>query len=81
MASNQTPKAPEFDSKLPFMLYGTAFKEEKTAELTQMAITHGFTGLDTANYPTAYNEPMAGDAIAASLQSGIRRSALFVCPY
>lgn len=39
---------------------------------------NGFAGADTASYPTAYDEPLAGDGIAAALKSGIKRSDLFV---
>ena len=65
--------------KTPLLLYGTAWKDNKTAELTERAVKDGFTGLDTANYPTAYDESLTGDGIAATLKSGIKRSDLFVC--
>lgn len=65
--------------KTPILLYGTAWKEDKTAELTKTAVVNGFAGVDTANYPTAYDEPLTGDGIAAALKSGIKRSDLFVC--
>ncbi|KAF4959030.1 hypothetical protein FGADI_1908 [Fusarium gaditjirri] len=64
--------------KVPLLLYGTAWKEEETSELTEKALKHGFTGLDTANYPTAYNEPLTGVGLAAGLGSGLNREDLFV---
>lgn len=64
--------------KTPLLLYGTAWKEDMTAKLTQTALENGFTGVDTANYPTAYNEPLTGDGIAAALEAGLKRSDLFV---
>lgn len=63
---------------VPLLIYGTAFKEERTGELSREALENGFTGLDSANYPTAYNEPLAGDGIEASLKTGIKREDLFV---
>ncbi|KAF5228608.1 hypothetical protein FAUST_10976 [Fusarium austroamericanum] len=63
---------------VPLLLYGTAWKEEKTSELTEKALKHGFKGLDTANYPTAYNEPLTGIGLSAGLDSGLNRNDLFV---
>lgn len=68
------------EPKASLLLYGTAWKEDKTARLTETAILSGFTCVDTANYPTAYNEQLTGEGIAAALNSGIRRGDLFVCP-
>ncbi|KAL6881402.1 NADP-dependent oxidoreductase domain-containing protein [Trichoderma novae-zelandiae] len=65
-------------SKAALLLYGTAWKEEKTAHFTETAILSGFAGVDTANYPTAYDERLTGDGIAAALKSGIKRSDLFI---
>lgn len=63
---------------VPLLIYGAAFKEGRTAELVQEALENGFTGLDSANYPTAYDEPLTGDGIEASLKTGIKREDLFV---
>jgi diketogulonate reductase-like aldo/keto reductase len=64
--------------KTSLLLYGTAWKGDKTAHLTETAILSGFTCVDTANYPTAYDEQRTGDGIAAALASGTKRSDLFV---
>jgi diketogulonate reductase-like aldo/keto reductase len=64
--------------KTPLLMYGTAWKEEKTADLTETAFKLGFTAVDTANYPTGYNEPLTGDGIQAALKSGLKREDLFV---
>ncbi|CAK7235398.1 hypothetical protein SCUCBS95973_009256 [Sporothrix curviconia] len=70
MADTNTPAA---------LVYGTAWKEDKTAELTEEAIKQGFIVVDTANYPTAYNEPLTGDGIAAAIEKGVvKRSDLFI---
>lgn len=34
--------------------------------------------MDTANYPTAYDEPLTGDGIAAALKADLKRSDLCV---
>ncbi|KAI1342872.1 putative aldo-keto reductase [Xylariaceae sp. FL0016] len=65
-------------SNVPLQLYGTAWKEDKTAELTSTALSQGFKGLDTANYPTAYEETLTGQGIAAALKSGIKREDIFI---
>jgi diketogulonate reductase-like aldo/keto reductase len=70
---------PRSNPQVPLLIYGTAWKEESTGKLSQEALENGFTGLDTANYPTAYNEPLTGDGIEASLKTGIKREHLFVC--
>lgn len=43
-----------------------------------MALGLGFKGVDTANFPAAYNEPQTGEAISAAIKSGIKRENLFV---
>ncbi|KAJ0336349.1 hypothetical protein COL922a_008049 [Colletotrichum nupharicola] len=64
--------------RIPLLLYGTAWKEDKTAELTATALKAGFCGIDTANYPTSYNEALAGDGISEALASGVKREDLFI---
>lgn len=73
-----TPSSLTNNSK-PLLLYGTARKENRTSFLTETALNIGFTGIDTANYPTSYNEPHTGVGIARALKSGvIKREDLFV---
>jgi len=40
----------------PAFLYGTAWKEERTAALTELAVRSGFRGIDTANQRRHYFE-------------------------
>lgn len=61
--------------RVPALLYGTAWKEERTAELTRLALTTGFVGIDTANQRKHYVEAAVGEGIAAA---GVPRSDLFV---
>jgi diketogulonate reductase-like aldo/keto reductase len=50
---------------IPDFLYGTAWKEDRTAALTELAIKSGFRGIDTANQRRHYFEAGVGQALAA----------------
>jgi diketogulonate reductase-like aldo/keto reductase len=64
---------------IPTLLYGTAWKEERTAPLTEMAIRAGFRGIDTANQRKHYFEAGVGDALSAAYRAGIvKRSDIFL---
>jgi diketogulonate reductase-like aldo/keto reductase len=60
---------------VPALMYGTAWKEERTRPLTAAALAAGFRAVDTANQRKHYFEAAVGEAIAAS---GIARSDLFL---
>ncbi len=64
--------------KMPPIIYGTAWKKERTAELVEKAVLAGFRGIDTACQPKHYNEPMVGEALGRLKGQGIDREALFV---
>ena len=49
----------------PRLLYGTAWKEDETQRLTELALRQGFRGIDTANQRRHYHEAAVGQAIAA----------------
>jgi len=55
----------------PSFLYGTAWKEERTQALTDLALRAGFRGIDTANQPRHYFERGVGDALAAAYRAGL----------
>ena len=64
---------------VPRLVYGTAWKEERTEALTAQALAAGFRGVDTANQRKHYFEAGAGAAIRAALKSGaVRREDLFI---
>ncbi len=63
---------------MPAILYGTAWKKDRTATLVQQAIEQGFRGIDTACQPKHYHEPGVGEGIAASLATGVRRADLYL---
>jgi len=64
---------------VPSFLYGTAWKEERTAALTELAIRTGFRGIDTANQRRHYFESGVGEGLAAAYRAGVvTRSDLFL---
>ena len=72
MPSEQTINVPPF-------LYGTAWKEERTPALVELAVRIGFRGIDTANQRRHYWEAGVGQALAAVYREGlVSRSDLFL---
>jgi diketogulonate reductase-like aldo/keto reductase len=66
-------------ASVPNFLYGTAWKEERTAALTDMAIRAGFRGIDTANQRRHYFEEGVGEGLATAYRAGIvSRNDLFL---
>ncbi|CEK09724.1 aldo/keto reductase family protein [Legionella hackeliae] len=55
---------------IPFMLYGTAWKEQNTAKLTCEALQAGFEGIDTANQRKHYFE----EGVGLGLQEFLKNS-------
>lgn len=55
--------------KVPNFFYGTAWKEERTAPLTEQALTAGFLAIDTANQRKHYFEEAVGQGIQNFLNS------------
>ncbi|CAB9519404.1 Deoxymugineic acid synthase 1 [Seminavis robusta] len=68
------------DLSMPRMLYGCAWKKEKTKKLVLKALRNGFRGFDTAAQPKHYFEAGAGEALAEFLaeQNDLKREDLFV---
>ena len=64
--------------KMPRLIYGTAWKKERTADLVVKAIQAGFKGIDTACQPKHYDEPLVGAALHRLKDHGIEREALFL---
>jgi diketogulonate reductase-like aldo/keto reductase len=64
---------------VPDFLYGTAWKEDRTAALTELALRTGFRGIDTANQRRHYFEAAVGQGLAAAYRAGVvTREALFL---
>src|SRR5207248_2915417 len=51
---------------VPRFLYGTAWKEQETRRLTELALRQGFRRVDTANQRRHYDESAVGQAVAAA---------------
>jgi diketogulonate reductase-like aldo/keto reductase len=72
MPIEQSPRVPEF-------LYGTAWKEDRTQALSELALRAGFRGIDTANQRRHYFEAGVGLALAAGYREGlVSRADLFL---
>jgi diketogulonate reductase-like aldo/keto reductase len=66
-------------SPIPGFLYGTAWKEDRTAALTELALRTGFRAIDTANHRKHYFEAGVGQGLAAAYRAGIAtRADLFL---
>jgi diketogulonate reductase-like aldo/keto reductase len=64
---------------MPALLYGTAWKEERTPALTELAVRMGFRGVDTANQRRHYFEAGVGQGLAAAYRAGVvTRAELFI---
>ena len=67
-----SPQAPTF-------IYGTAWKEDRTAQLVSLALRSGFRAFDTANQRKHYFEAALGDSLADAIAGGaISRNELFL---
>lgn len=63
----------------PAFLYGTAWKEDRTSALTELALRAGFRGIDTANQRRHYFEAAAGEGLAVVYRAGlVSRADLFL---
>jgi diketogulonate reductase-like aldo/keto reductase len=69
---NHTP------APIPDFLYGTAWKEERTPLLVELALRMGFRGIDTANQRRHYFEAGVGQGLAAAYAAGQSRADLFL---
>ncbi len=64
---------------VPEFLYGTAWKEDRTPALTELALRMGFRGIDTANQRRHYFEAGVGQGLAAAYRAGVvTRADLFL---
>jgi diketogulonate reductase-like aldo/keto reductase len=75
---NQNFLRSAYGMRMPRIIYGTAWKQDRTATLVEQAIRIGFRGIDTACQPKHYNEAGVGEGVAACLRSGIDRAELYL---
>lgn len=62
----------------PPLIYGTAWKKERTASLVEQALVLGFEGIDTACQPKHYDEPAVGTGMQAAFARGVERSRVYI---
>ncbi|TFY81482.1 hypothetical protein EWM64_g2527 [Hericium alpestre] len=61
------------------IIYGTAWKKERTAALVVSAVLNGFRAIDTACQPKHYREDLVGEALEELVNKhGINRKDLYV---
>lgn len=58
---------------MPAIIYGTAWKKERTTELVLTAFAAGFRGIDTACQPRHYAEALVGEALSQLAEQGVAR--------
>jgi diketogulonate reductase-like aldo/keto reductase len=56
---------------IPDFLYGTAWKEERTPALVELALRAGFRGIDTANQRRHYFEAGVGQGLESAYRAGV----------
>ncbi|AAW45715.2 conserved hypothetical protein [Cryptococcus deneoformans JEC21] len=79
MLSNQLARSMEIGMQMPRIMYGTAWKKERTAELVCQAVKAGFRGIDTACQPKHYREDLVGQAIKSLISEGVvKREELYI---
>ncbi|KAF4631133.1 hypothetical protein G7Y89_g7004 [Cudoniella acicularis] len=67
------------DVKIPRLIYGTAWKKERSTELVYQAIKAGFRAIDTAAQPRHYREDLVAAGIRRAIEEGIvTREELYV---
>ncbi|EXL50258.1 hypothetical protein FOCG_10275 [Fusarium oxysporum f. sp. radicis-lycopersici 26381] len=64
---------------MPKLVYGTAWKKDRSADLVYFALKHGFRGVDTGGQPKHYNEKGVGEGVQRAIKEGlIKREGLFL---
>lgn len=64
--------------QMPAIMYGTAWKEDRTESLVFQALKLGFRGIDTACQPKHYHEAGVGDALQRLNELGLSRDDIFL---
>lgn len=65
--------------QVPRFVYGTAWKEDETRRLTELALREGFRAIDTANQRKHYHEAAVGQGIADAIGAKlVARDELFL---
>ncbi|KAK0732650.1 NADP-dependent oxidoreductase domain-containing protein [Apiosordaria backusii] len=69
--SNPEPPPSQSLAQMPSLIYGTAWKKDRTADLVYEAIKAGFRGIDTAAMKRHYDEALVGEGIRRAISEGI----------
>ncbi|KAK9417497.1 putative NADP-dependent oxidoreductase domain-containing protein [Seiridium unicorne] len=56
---------------IPRLVYGTAWKKDRTADLVYTALQSGFRGIDTAAQPRHYQEDLVGEGLRRAVADGL----------
>lgn len=64
--------------RMPRIIYGTAWKKERTAALVELALNSGFRGVDTACQPRHYNEAGVGEGLSAAMGATLSRADVYL---
>ena len=64
--------------KMPALIYGTAWKKERTADLVVAALQAGFRGIDTACQPKHYDEALVGVGLQRMKANGLERKDIYL---
>jgi diketogulonate reductase-like aldo/keto reductase len=64
--------------EVPGIIYGTAWKKERTADLVEKALLTGFRGIDTACQPKHYDEALVGVGLQRARQQNIARESVYL---
>ncbi|KAM0463525.1 hypothetical protein ACHAO4_000242 [Trichoderma viride] len=66
-------------TRIPKLVYGTAWKKDQTADLVYLALKTGFRGIDTAAQPKHYDERGVGTGVRRAIGEGIiKREDIFI---
>lgn len=66
-------------TELPTLIYGTAWKKDRSADLVYTALKAGFRAIDTAAQPKHYREDLVGEGIRKAIAEGIvKRENIYV---
>lgn len=63
---------------MPPLIYGTAWKQERTTPMVMQAVRAGFRGIDTACQPRHYREELVGEALSQLAEEGFERDSLYI---
>jgi hypothetical protein len=66
-----TPQQETTATLLPVLIYGTAWKKDRSADLVYKALRAGFRAVDTAAQPKHYREDLVGRGIRRAIDEGI----------